>query len=461
MYHERINLLHCILFSMKMIFRCAVLYMILVAGAASATHLPRIAPEQAGFSAEGLAKVDALIEASIANGFPGAVLAITRNGHLVKLTAYGNAKVRDENGVLDTPEPMRTDTLFDLASNTKTWATTFAIQHLVHQGKLDINAPVQQYLPGFVDGEDDPVKGKANITVAQLLRHTSGTVANPMYYDRTWSPELFSQNRKTTYQTLLQTPLTFPPDQKNVYSDLGFMLLGLLVETITGMPLDEYVEQAFYAPLELRALFAPLRPHPRIKGIIAQDIAATEIHGNTRDGHIGFENIRTRTIQGQVHDEKAFYSLEEIAGHAGLFADAESLTVLQHIMLNGGCYQAQCFFDQTVIDLFTTPDFTHDPGYGLGWRLNVAGNTHEPATFFGRYASPRAFGHTGWTGIATLVDPEYNLGIVLLTNKKHTLVVDAKTDSNRFVGDTFPISNYRQVMEHVYMAMLPQLFPAR
>jgi len=429
---------------------------LLAAHAVSAANLPRIAPEQAGFSAQGLARVDALIEESIANGFPGAVLAITRNGHLVKLTAYGNAKVQDENGVLDTPEPMRTDTLFDLASNTKTWATTFAIQHLVYQGKLDINAPLRQYLPGFMDGDEDPIKGKADVTPAQLLRHISGAIANPMYYDRQWSPELFSQDRDSTGQKLLQTPLAFPPGQKNVYSDLGFMLLGLMVETITGMALDAYVEQIFYAPLELRALFAPLRQHSRIKDISAQDIAATEIHGNTRDGHIWFENIRTRTIQGEVHDEKAFYSLQEIAGHAGLFADAESLAVLQHIMLNSGCYNTRCFFDQATIELFTRPDFSHNPGYGLGWRLNVAGNGYEPATFFGRFASSRAFGHTGWTGIATLVDPEYKLGIVLLSNKKHTPVLDAQTDSNRFVGDTFPISNYRQVMEHVYMALLPQ-----
>jgi len=432
------------------------LCLLLAAHLASAANLPRMAPEQAGFSIAGLERVDALIEDAIAHGFPGAVLAISRNGHLVKLTAYGNAKLQDEDGVLDTPQPMRTDTLFDLASNTKIWATTFAIQHLMHQGKLDINAPVQQYLPGFVDGENDPIKGKTEITLAQLLRHTSGAIANPMYHDRIWSPELFSQNRKTTHQKLLQTPLAFAPGQKNVYSDLGFMLLGLLVETISGMPLDEYVEQVFYAPLGVRALFAPLREHPRIKDVSAHDIAATEIHGNTRDGHIWFENIRTQTIQGQVHDEKAFYSLEEIAGHAGLFADAESLAVLQQVMLNGGCYRAQCFFDQRIIDLLTTPDFTHDPGFGLGWRLNVASEGYEPATFFGRYASPRAFGHTGWTGIATLVDPEYDLGIVLLTNKKHTLIVDAKVDSNRFVGDTFPISNYRQVMEQVYLALRPE-----
>jgi len=325
-------------------FQTVLLCVLLFFNTVSAANLLRTPPGQTGFSEKGLARIDALIEQSIADGFPGAVLAITRNGYLVKLTAYGNAKIRDENGMLDKPQPMRTDTLFDLASNTKTWATTFAIQHLFHQGKLDINAPIQQYLPGFTDGDDSPIKGKANITIAQLLRHTSGAIASPMYYDRTWSPELFSQNRKTTYQKLLETPMALLPDQKNVYSDLGFMLLGLLIETLSGMPLDDYVEQTFYAPLGLRALFAPLREHPRIKGITVHDIAATEIHGNTRDGNIWFENIRTKTIQGQVHDEKAFYSLDEIAGHAGLFADAESLALLQQIMLNGGCYLEHCFF---------------------------------------------------------------------------------------------------------------------
>jgi len=432
------------------------LWAILITGTVSAVNLPRISAEKAGFSGDGLAQVDALIEASIADGFPGAVLAITRNGYLVKLTAYGDAKNRDENGLLETPVPMRTDTLFDLASNTKTWATTLAIQHLVHQGKLDLNAPLQQYLPGFVDGQDDPVRGKADITVAQLLRHSSGMLANPMYYDRTWSSELFSQEREKTYQNLLQTPLTFPPGQENIYSDLGFMLLGLLVETISGMPLDQYVEQVFYAPLELRALFAPLRQHARLRGISTDDIAATEIHGNTRDGHIWFEHIRTRTIHGQVHDEKAFYSLQEIAGHAGLFADAEALAVLQQVMLGGGCYHSRCFFDQATIATFTSADFNLDPGFGLGWRLNIADDVHTPATFFGRFASARAFGHTGWTGTATLVDPEYHLGIVFLTNKKHTLVLDASNDHNRFFGDTLPISNYRQVIEQVYLAMQPE-----
>jgi len=421
----------------------------------AAARLPQIMPEQAGFSTEGLARVDALIEESIANGFPGAVLAITRNGHLVKLTAYGNAKVQDENGVLDTPEPMRTNTLFDLASNTKVWATTLAIQHLTYQGKLDVNAPLQQYLPGFIDADGEPISGKAGVTVAQLLRHTSGAIANPQYYDRAWDASLFSQNRQSSHEKLLETPLAFPPDTANIYSDLGFMLLGLLVETISGMPLDEYVEQVFYAPLQLRALFAPLRGHARIKDINMQDIAATEIHGNTRGGSVWFENIRTRTIQGQVHDEKAYYSLQEIAGHAGLFADAESLAVLQHIMLNSGCHAEHCFFDQSTIDTFTSADLKHNPSFGLGWRLNRSNSEYEPPVFFGSYASPQAFGHTGWTGIATLVDPDYNLGIVLLTNKKHTPVVDAKNDSNRFEGDTFPISDYRQVMERVYMAMLP------
>ncbi|MFT4196396.1 MAG: serine hydrolase, partial [Pseudoxanthomonas sp.] len=262
-------------------------------GQACATSLPRATPEEEGFSSAGLAKVDALIQDAVDKGFPGAVLAVVRNGKLVKLTAYGYAKRNDEHGALADPQPMRTDTLFDLASNTKMYATTFAMQRLVYEGKVDLAAPVQRYLPEFVDGPDDPIKGKAGVTVAQLLHHTSGALANPLYYDRKAMGALFSQDRRTTYEKLVQTPLAFPPDTRNVYSDLGFMLLGMIIERVSGQPLEDYVEQSFYAPLGIRALYAPLRGNARLHGFKPQDFAATETHGNTRDGSIDFENIRT------------------------------------------------------------------------------------------------------------------------------------------------------------------------
>jgi len=416
--------------------------------------LPVISPEKAGFSREALTKIDTLINDCVQHGFPGAVLAITRNGYLIKLSAYGYAKRNDEHGPLAGPQPMRTDTLFDLASNTKIYATTYTLQQLVWEGKLQLDTPIQSYLPDFVDQTNDVITGKAQVTVEHLLRHSSGAIANPLYYDRAWSETLFSQHRQTTYQKLQQTPLAFVPNSQNIYSDLGFMLLGRLIECVSDLPLETYVEKHFYAPLGLRALYAPLRGNARLHGFITEDFAATETQGNTRDGHIFFENIRTRTLQGQVQDEKAFYSLDEVAGHAGLFADAYSIALLQQLMLNGGRYNNQHFFDQTTINLFTTPSFQLDASFGLGWRLNVPGLDQQCPSFFGRYASAQAIGHTGWTGTATVIDPKYKLTIVFLTNKKNTTVLNPIVDSNYFFGDTFPISLYYRVIEKVYEALL-------
>jgi len=420
--------------------------------------LPVIEPKNAGFSAEGLAQVDNLITDSIQRGFPGAVLAITRYGYLVKLSAYGYAKRHNEHGPLVQPQPMRINTLFDLASNTKIYATTYALQHLFWQKKIELKAPIHTYLADFVDGKNDVITGKSKVTIEHLLRHSSGALANPLYYDRTWNADLFSQNRQTTYQKLQQTPLAFTPNTQNIYSDLGFMLLGRLIECVSGLPLEEYVERHFYAPLGLRALYAPLRGNSRLHGFIAEDIAATETQGNTRGGSIFFDNIRTQTLQGQVQDEKAFYSLDEVAGHAGLFADAYSVAVLQQFMLNGGSYNNQQFFDQNTITVFTTPPNTLDASFGLGWRLNVPGLDQQCPSFFGRYASQHAIGHTGWTGTATVIDPKYQLAIVFLTNKKNTPVINPQLDSNYFFGDTFPISLYYQVMEYIYKAMNNPIF---
>jgi len=422
----------------------------------SAPLLPEITPEQAGFSSAGLKQVDTLINDSIQRGFPGAVLAISRHGYLIKLSAYGYAKRYNEHGLLPTPQPMQTTTLFDLASNTKIYATTYALQHLFWKKQIALDTPVQAYLPEFVDNAFDPITGKSGVTIRQLLRHSSGALANPLYYDRTWARSLFSQDRQTTYQQLQHTPLDYYPDTRTVYSDLGFMLLGRIIECVSGLSLEEYVEKTFYAPLNLRALYAPLRGHARLNHFKAEDCAATETRGNTRDGAISFENIRTYTLQGEVQDEKAFYCLQEVAGHAGLFADAYSIAVLQQLMLYGGHYNGQRFFDPATIATFTANQNTNtllDQSFGLGWRLNIPDPNGECPTFFGRFASARAIGHTGWIGTATLIDPEYHLGIVLLTNKKHTPVINPTLDSNRFLGDTFPISLYYKVMEHIYLAM--------
>ncbi|WP_334079284.1 penicillin binding protein PBP4B [Microbulbifer sp. M83] len=410
-------------------------------------------PEEAGFSTAGLAAVDRLIEADIAAGFPGAALVVIRDGRVVKQSHYGYRRKFEGHRPLDKFEKVRADTMFDLASNTKMYATNFALQRLVSEGRLDLEAPVRRYVPEFADREGDPVTGKAGLRVADLLHHTAGFAPDPQFHNPAVSGELFSQERDKTLGFIPLAPLRYKPGSRTVYSDTDYMLLGLVIERITGQPLDTYVEDTFYRPLGLkRTRFAPLE-----KGFVPDDFAATELLGNTRDGVIDFPNIRTHTLQGEVHDEKAFYSMAGVSGHAGLFSTAADLAVLLQVMLNGGGYGDTCLFDEAVIASFTAPS-PLDPGYGLGWRRN---GTDGMTWMFGNGASGQAYGHTGWTGTLTVIDPHYNLGIVLLTNKKHSRLPDPEKNSNRFAGDGFTTGKYGGVVEAIYDALLPLEAAAR
>ncbi|WP_191557071.1 penicillin binding protein PBP4B [Metabacillus idriensis] len=402
-------------------------------------------PEEAGFSSEKLEKVDQLIEKEVAAGFPGAALIVIKDGKIVKNESYGYKQKFDGHTPLKKFLKMENETLFDLASNTKMYAANFALQKLASEGKLDIHAKVQDYIPGFKDTEADVIKGKDTMRIIDVLHHTAGFKPDPQYHNPAVSKELYSQEREKTIEYINKTPLTYEPGTKNVYSDVDYMLLGTIVEKITGQKLDDYVENELYKPLKLKnTVFNPLQ-----KGFKPKNIAATELLGNTRDGVINFPNIRTYTLQGEVHDEKAFYSMEGVSGHAGLFSTTSDLAVLLQVMLNGGGYGNEKLFDQEVIEEFVEPSDMNGT-YGLGWRLN--GNDSMD-WMFSKYASDSAYGHTGWTGTVTIIDPEHDLGIVLLTNKKHSPLVNPALNSNQFFGDLFTTGSYGSVVTAVYEAL--------
>ncbi|WP_269449405.1 penicillin binding protein PBP4B [Bacillus sp. SJS] len=403
-------------------------------------------PEEAGFSSFGLKKVDKLIQDEIIQGFPGAALIVIKDGKIVKNEAYGYKKKYTGLALLERPEKMKRDTLFDLASNTKMYAANFALQRLVSEGKINLEDKIQTYIPEFRDQETDVIKGKNTLRIIDVLHHTAGFPPDPQYHNPNVSKNLFSQDRDLTIKMISRTPLTYQPGTKNIYSDVDYMLLGTIIEKVTGKQLDEYVEKHLYKPLGLKnTVFNPL-----LKGFKPKDAAATELMGNTRDGVIDFPNIRKYTLQGEVHDEKAFYSMGGVSGHAGLFSNTRDMAVLLQTMLNGGSYGNQQLFSQKTAKEFVQPS-PMNPTYGLGWRLN--GN-ESMEWMFGPYASDTAFGHTGWTGTVTILDPKYNLGIVLLTNKKHSPLADPASDSNTFQGDQFQTGKYGSVVTAVYEAML-------
>ena len=389
-------------------------------------------------------RVDALIEQEIEQGFPGAVLLVLKDGKIIKNTAYGARRLYADGGELLTkPIPMLASTPFDLASNTKMFATNLALMKLVSQGKLDVNAPVSQYLKEYRHG------GREIRTVKDLLTHTAGYGPQVRFHtpQNSYGEMFFSHDQATTKQLISQrVPFKHARGKRHVYSDTDYMLLGMLVERITGMPLDTYVETQIYHRLGLKeTLFNPL-----LKGRMASRYAATEIHGTTRDGRVEHDNIREYVLQGEVHDEKAFYSLQGVAGHAGLFSTSEELAVLAQLLLNRGGYGEIQLFDAAVLDAFTKPEET-DATYGLGWRRASEG---QRRWHFGAWASPQAYGHTGWTGTVTVIDPEHDMAVILLTNARHTPIVEDEDGRLEFAGKQFETGKYGSIITLVYEAIL-------
>ena len=388
-------------------------------------------------------QVDALIKNDIKQGFPGAVLLVLKDGKIIKNSAYGYArKFADGGELLTSPVKMTTDTLFDIASNTKMFATNFALMKLVSEGKLDTSLPINYYLPTY-RGE-----GRDLRTVKDILTHSAGYAPQVKFFTREndLGPKFFSHDsNKTKNLILTQVPFAVGRSAKRMYSDTDYMLLGMLIEKITGMPLDLYVEYDIYHPLGLKnTVFNPLQ-----KGFRKNQFAATEIHGTTRGNRVRYENVRTYVLQGEVHDEKAYHSLAGVAGHAGLFSTAEDMAVLAQALLNRGGYGNKQLFSGKVIDQFVKPDDGNGT-YGLGWRR---ANNGDRKWHFGPYASGSAYGHTGWTGTATVIDPEHDLAIILLTNARHS-EIEGGDKNYQFKGKQFETGKYGSVISLVYEAVL-------
>jgi N-acetylmuramoyl-L-alanine amidase len=371
------------------------------------------------------------------------VLLVLHKGKIIKHTAYGYAQRYERDGsAMKTPQPMHINTRFDLASNTKAFATTLALMKLVDQGAIALNATVTSYLPEYSGA------GREGRTVADLLAHASGYDSEVQFFktDNHLGDRFHSLSSNVTKDLLLtKVPFTRGRQTRQTYSDINFMILGLLIERVTGMPLDEYTETQIFQTLGLSSLqFTPLQNENS-----PAQFAATEISGNTRGGNIAFQGIRDYVLKGEVHDEKAFYSMQGVAGHAGLFGDAKDLAVLAQLLLNKGGYGDHYLFSEATLSRFITPRL-QESSMGLGWRLAADRNL---AWHFGPYASSSAFGHKGWTGTATVIDPEHDLAIILLTNKKHSPVY-MQNGELTFAGDAFETGQYGSVMSGVYEAVL-------
>ena len=366
------------------------------AAARGGTQATPAAPSRVGI-ATGLAVADSLIQDAVTNELiPGAVLAVSHNGKLVHKRAFGFAELYDFNVKrLAVPRPMKTSTLFDLASVTKVMATTFGIMLLVDRGTVDVDAPVVRYLPDFRGPHLD------SITVRHLLTHSAGLVQwQPLYYH--------AASKSETYAFIRDMPLEWGVGQGRHYSDLGFMLLGYIIERVTGRSLDAFLDHELYRPLGLRSTVW----NPKTHGFT--DFAATE-QGNGYERHMVYDSTfgyryrgdptawngwRQYVLVGETNDGNSWYANGGVAGHAGLFSTASDLRVLVDLLINRGTYDGRLYVRPAVIDRFLTRD--RFDNY-LGWM------------------SPRglpdgSFSHSGFTGTYVLGVPSAKLSIVLLTN---------------------------------------------
>jgi CubicO group peptidase (beta-lactamase class C family) len=326
------------------------------------------------------------------------VLLVAKDGVVLHERAYGHAQVIDSSGrPLAVPRAMRTTTLFDLASVTKVMATTFAVMLLVDRGRIDVEAPVHRYLPEFRGQHLD------SITVRHLLTHSSGLAQwQPMYYH--------ASTASGTYAAIRRMPLGWGVGAERRYSDLGFMLLGYLVERVTGRPIDAFVEEELYRPLGLRSTVFD----PRRRGVA--DIAATE-RGNGYERQMVYDTAfgydydgdprawngwRDHVLVGEVNDGNAWHAHGGVAGHAGLFSTARDLRVLLDLLNGGGSYSGRRYISESVVARFLTRD-----GFGhyLGWQVP-------------RGMPEGSFAHPGFTGTWVLGVPRHGLSVVLLTNRQ-------------------------------------------
>ena len=325
---------------------------------------------------ENFADLDAIVQSAVDQGkMPGAVVIVGHNGAVVYRKAFGLRSIEPVR------EQMTLDTIFDLASLTKCIATTTAMMQLIDSGRVRLNDPVSAYLPWFAEN------GKSQITVRELMTHYSG-LAPDLDLKQPW------QGRDTALKMIMEAKPVNPPGTRFVYSDINFETLGLIVEKIAGMPLNQYAEKHIFAPLGMTStgFLPPEKWMPRI--------APTEYDENGR------------MLRGIVHDPTA-RRMGGVAGHAGLFSTADDLAKFAQQLLNG-----HTILSRSAVEKMSTPQQAANAASlrGLGWDIDSPFASNR-----GEFLPVGSFGHTGFTGTSLWIDPTTDSYIILLTNAVHPI----------------------------------------
>jgi uncharacterized protein YbbC (DUF1343 family)/CubicO group peptidase (beta-lactamase class C family) len=340
------------------------------------------------------ARIDDVVTAAIGRkDLPGAVVAALHRDQVVFRKAYGSRAAEPA------PEPMTVDTVFDLASLTKPIATATSVMKLVEQGKLKLDEKVTTYWPEF------GAEGKDKLTLEHLLTHTSGMIPDNSVSD-------YADGKSKALERICALKLRAAPGERFIYSDVNFIVLGVLVERVSGLPLDVFARQHIYEPLGLRETgFRPpeaLRPR----------CAPTE----QREG---------RWMRGEVHDPRA-YALGGVAGHAGLFSTADDLLRYARMMLHGGTLDGTTVLRPESVKLMTAPRPVPRGFRALGWDVQTSYSANKGTAF----PRDKGFGHTGFTGTSIWIDPDSQTAVVFLSNRVHP---NGKGNVNRVRGQVATI----------------------
>jgi uncharacterized protein YbbC (DUF1343 family)/CubicO group peptidase (beta-lactamase class C family) len=393
---------------------------------ANAQGLPAALPQTVGMNAARLNQIDALVEKDINDKkLPGAVVLIGHKGKIVFRKAYGN------RSLVPNVEKMTVDTIFDVASLTKPLATATSVMILIEQGKLRLNDTIGKFIPEIQD------ENARRITIQQLLTHVSGYAPDFDLREK-WT------GREGMLQALYKEKLRSAPGTRFVYSDIGFIVLGEIVQRISNRPSETYFlkniaelagmnDSGFWVfndsyviePKSKDALVIPVIPKTTIEKVATRKnselnpIAPTEnIKGQQNylgSKFEGDEKIGNQILRGKVHDPTS-YRMGGVAGHAGLFSTADDLARFCQMLLNGGVLDGKRILSANTIARMTAPIVVSESGEtrGLGWDINTSFSSNR-----GDFFPLGSFGHTGFTGTSIWIDRVSQTFVVFLSNRVH------------------------------------------
>ena len=336
--------------------------------------LPALTIARKAVPSAGLSVIDSIVQEAIRDGqIPGAVVLVGHDGQVIYRKAFGERSLEPRR------EAMTLDTIFDLASLTKVVATTTAVMQLVQKGQIRVNEPVAKYIPEF--GEN----GKEEITIRELLTHFSG-LPQDLDLSQPW------EGRETALRMAYVAKPIYAPGSRFLYSDINFIVLGALVERVSGMPLQEYCEKNIFVPLKMThtRFLPPASWLPKI--------APTQY-----DEH-------EKMLRGVVHDPTV-RRMGGVAGQAGLFSTADDLAKFAQALLDGST-----ILSPLTVEKMTTPEQppTSEVLRGFGWDIDSPYSSNR-----GDLLPVGSFGHTGFTGTSLWIDPTTRTYIIVLTNAVH------------------------------------------